>query len=65
MQRMIDVLRRVDTQKDVLLCGGVAKYRTIVKMFDSELGFPVRVPEDPQIIGALGAALSARDLMRK
>jgi predicted CoA-substrate-specific enzyme activase len=65
MQRMIDVLRRVDTQKDVLLCGGVAKYRTIVKMFDSELGFPVLVPEDPQIVGALGAALVARNLAKK
>jgi predicted CoA-substrate-specific enzyme activase len=65
MQRMMDVLRRVATQKDVLLCGGVATYQTIVKMFDSELGFPVLVPEDPQVIGALGAALVSRDLAKK
>jgi len=65
MQRMMDLLRRVDTQKDVLLCGGVAKYRTIVRMFDKELGFPVLIPENPLIIGALGAALIAKGLVKK
>ena len=64
MQRMLDVLRRVETHKDVVLCGGVAKNRTIVKMFDAELGFPVLVPEDPVIVGALGAALIAETTVK-
>ena len=64
MQRMLDVLRRVEMHKDVVLCGGVAKNRTIVKMFDSELGFPVLVPENPMIVGALGAALIAETTVK-
>ena len=63
-QRMLDVLRRVETHKDVVLCGGVAKNRTVVKMFDSELGFPVLVPENPMIVGALGAALIAETTVK-
>lgn len=64
MQRMLDVLRRVEPLKDVVLCGGVAQIRTIVKMFDTELGFQVLVPEDPTIVGALGAALIAETLVK-
>lgn len=65
MQRMMDVMTRVDTAKDVVLCGGVAQSRTIIRMFDSVLDFPVLVPADPLTVGALGAALIARDLVKK
>jgi activator of 2-hydroxyglutaryl-CoA dehydratase len=33
-------------------------------MFDSALGFQVLVPENPMIVGALGAALIAEILAR-
>ena len=64
-ERMMDVMRRIDINKEVLLCGGVAQNKTIVRMFDSELGFPVVVPEDPLAVGALGAALIAREIGKK
>nr|HID59489.1 2-hydroxyglutaryl-CoA dehydratase [Desulfobacterales bacterium] len=63
-QRMHDVLRRVRIEKEVVLCGGVATNGTVVKMFEAELDFPVLVPKDPLMVGALGAAIIARDLIR-
>jgi predicted CoA-substrate-specific enzyme activase len=65
MQRMMDVMGRVETRKDVILCGGVAQSKTIIRMFDSAMGFPVLVPENPLTVGALGAALFARNLVKK
>jgi len=62
MQRMLDVMRRVGTRRDVLLCGGVARNRTIVEMFNAQLDTAVMVPEEPVMVGALGAALIGRDL---
>ncbi len=41
----------------IILSGGVAKNRAIQKMLQDELGFEALIPEDPQIIGAYGAAI--------
>jgi len=45
---------------EVTMSGGVAQNRGVVAMMEERLGRPVRVPEEPQIVGALGAALYAR-----
>ncbi len=55
----------VGVKPPILLCGGVAQSKTIIRMFDSAMGFPVLVPENPLTVGALGAALIARDLVKK
>jgi activator of 2-hydroxyglutaryl-CoA dehydratase len=39
--------------------GGVAKNRCIVSCLKTRLGKEIFVPEEPQILGALGAALNA------
>lgn len=65
MQRMIDIMERIGIEKEVMLCGGVARNPAITRMFDSELGFPVKIPENPLTVGALGAALIARDLTKR
>jgi predicted CoA-substrate-specific enzyme activase len=65
MHCMMDVMKRIDIEKDVILCGGIAQNKAIIRMFDSALGFPVKIPEDPLTMGALGAALIARDLKIK
>ncbi len=47
---------------DVVLTGGVAAHNTIVaEMMSKELGRDVHLPSFPQLTGALGAALLARD----
>jgi predicted CoA-substrate-specific enzyme activase len=46
----------------VVLCGGVAKNTGVVKAFEERLRTKVRVPPEPQIVAALGAAIYARGL---
>lgn len=47
----------------VVMTGGVVDHNPIVaRMLGEALGRPVQVPEHPQVIGALGAALIARDV---
>ena len=43
----------------VLMTGGVAKNKAVVKRLSEQIGHPILVPEEPQIVGALGAALFA------
>ncbi len=52
---------RVGFVPPVIMAGGVAKNRGAVKALEEELGVPLIVPEEPQIVGALGAALLARE----
>ena len=43
------------------MAGGVAKNRGVVKAIEEELGEDLIVPSEPQIVGALGAALLAME----
>ena len=44
-------------QEKVVMCGGVAKNIGVVKALEKALGAPIQTSEEPQIVGALGAAL--------
>jgi (R)-2-hydroxyacyl-CoA dehydratese activating ATPase len=59
-ERLFAMAQRVGMPFDVVMCGGVARNIGIVRAMEARLGRPVLVPEDPQIVGALGAALVAR-----
>jgi len=63
--RILEVLAKVSVKKDVVVTGGVAKNRAIIKELESRLGLDIIVPPEPQLVGALGAALTARDLATK
>jgi predicted CoA-substrate-specific enzyme activase len=58
--RLFGLAQRVGTQPEVMMCGGVSKNIGIIRAMEAKLGKPVLVPEDPQIVGALGAALLAQ-----
>jgi predicted CoA-substrate-specific enzyme activase len=49
-----------DPKAEVVLTGGVAKNAAIVQLLQRMMGREISVPENPQIITALGAALLAR-----
>ena len=49
-----------DPKAEVVLTGGVAKNVAIVHLLERMLGREISVPENPQIITALGAAILAR-----
>jgi activator of 2-hydroxyglutaryl-CoA dehydratase len=48
-------------KNDVVMTGGVAKNIGMVRALEEKLGTKIYVSEYPQMIGALGAALIARN----
>jgi activator of 2-hydroxyglutaryl-CoA dehydratase len=64
VNRLLSMMRRKKIRPDVCLTGGVAKNVGIVRLVERELGLPVRIHNEPQITGALGAALLARQRIR-
>jgi len=60
--RILGMVRRVGVEEKITLTGGVAKNEGVVLALEERLGVKVFVPPEPQIIGALGAALLARGL---
>ena len=64
--RLNSMVGKVGLVEDVALTGGCAKNEGLVKALEEKLGVRVkRLPEDPQIVGALGAALIAREKLDK
>jgi len=47
--------------KVLAMAGGVAKNKGVVKAIEDEIGEALTVASEPQIVGALGAALLAMD----
>jgi len=58
-ERVYVMASRVGFERDVAFTGGVAKNRGFVDALARKIGFGAVIPEEPQIVGALGAALSA------
>lgn len=56
---------RVGIKSQVALTGGVALNPGVKKMLESLLNVPIDVPSNPQMIGALGAALLASEHLQK
>ena len=59
--RTITMGRSVGFHKDVAFTGGVAKNLGVKRYLETAIDSQLLVPEEPQIIGALGAALLARE----
>ncbi len=58
-QKIAILTARIGVQKSVALTGGVALNPGVKAMLEAEINVPIEVPSEPQIIGALGAALIA------
>jgi activator of 2-hydroxyglutaryl-CoA dehydratase len=57
VQRTLAMLRRVGVAAPVLFAGGVAHNPCVQALLAEYLGVPVIVPDQPDLVGALGAAL--------
>jgi len=57
--RAVSLLKRVGVKREDVFAGGVARNPCLRSLLEHRLGVPLLVPENPQIVGALGAALSA------
>lgn len=61
-ERVSAMALRLGKAERILLTGGVAQNAGVVSALSQRLRVMVAVPEQPQLIGALGAALYAREL---
>ncbi len=61
VNRVAGMLNRISPEGDIAFTGGVAKNPCIVDMLTKKLGRKVFVPQDPQMVGAFGAALLLSD----
>ena len=60
-KRVGAMVKRVGIVPPIAFAGGVAKNAGVRRALECELGESLIIPDEPQIIGALGAALVARD----
>ncbi len=60
--RLVSLARKVGLVEDVTVTGGCAKNAGLIKCLEKKLKAAITlVPGDPQIVGALGAAILARE----
>lgn len=59
------LVRRVGVMEAVVMSGGVAQNSGVVEAISQELGTPVQVAPQPQLVGALGAALYGYELTKE
>jgi benzoyl-CoA reductase subunit D len=63
--RVSSMVHRLGVNPDVLLVGGVAKDIGFVSSLKRKLGVDILIPEYPEYVGALGAALVAVNRVKK
>ena len=57
VKRSLSMLRRVSTNGSLVFSGGVARNRCVVQLIEKEIGCKLMVSKQPDMAGALGAAL--------
>jgi predicted CoA-substrate-specific enzyme activase len=64
-KRVSIMASNVGLVREVVFTGGVAKNIGVKKALEEAFGMDILIPEEPQIIGALGAALFAYDELKQ
>jgi predicted CoA-substrate-specific enzyme activase len=59
-ERAVQLLKRVGIEPEITLVGGMARQRGMVRALCDALAQPLNVPEQPEVVNALGAALLAK-----
>ncbi len=60
--RVVGMVRRIRPKERIIFAGGAALNKCLHQLVSKKLGVEITVPYDPQIVGALGAALLARQM---
>jgi (R)-2-hydroxyacyl-CoA dehydratese activating ATPase len=58
--RIASMVRRIGPRERVVFAGGAALNKCLHRLLSEKLGIDVTVPPEPQIVGAIGAALIAK-----
>jgi len=64
-KRIVRMAKGLNIEAEITLSGGVAKNMGIVDSMERLLGVKINIPQEPQIVGAIGAALFAMNLHKK
>ena len=64
-KRVAGLCGRLDLLPECVMTGGVALNTSMVRAMEEELALPITVPEFPQTVGALGAAVYAMEKYNK
>ena len=64
-KRLCAFLNRLGVEKSLVISGGVGKNIAVVTYIEQELGLKTLTPPEPQILGALGAAVFAKRELEK
>jgi predicted CoA-substrate-specific enzyme activase len=62
--RCLNLLKRVNIQKDFSISGGISKNKGMVTKIKEKVGLEPLLSADPQLIGALGAAIFAEERLQ-
>jgi predicted CoA-substrate-specific enzyme activase len=62
--RMAGLAGQVGLEEAVVMTGGVAKNIGVVRALEDQIGLAILLPPEPQLVGALGAALLAKQKAR-
>ena len=62
IRRAASMINRVSSEGDIIFTGGVAKNPCITTLLAEKLGRKMRIPDEPQFVGALGAAVLASEI---
>jgi len=66
IRRLFSMVSKVGATDDIVLTGGCAKNRALLKSLEKKLGTSIiALHENPQIVGALGAALFAEEYSKE
>jgi predicted CoA-substrate-specific enzyme activase len=63
--KVASVSKRIGIEPELVFTGGVALNIGVVDALEKQLGLPIQVPESPEIVGALGAAILAINTIRQ
>jgi predicted CoA-substrate-specific enzyme activase len=63
VERVTGLLRAVGVAEDFVISGGISKNVGVVRRIEARLGVASRIGFEPQIVGALGAALFAQEFL--
>lgn len=61
-KRALTLLKRVNIEEEVTMTGGVAKNKGVVFALEDLLKLKINIPDNPDLIGALGASIYASEL---
>lgn len=61
--RISAMVNQISVEKKIMVTGGVAFNQGVVRALEAKMGKEIAIAEDPQIVGALGAALLAKEVV--